>query len=60
MQNKVRTYRDFLSDHTSHLDDQDIFGIISCLCAKVLDSVLIAISQIVKPQAVLLRIYDLA
>lgn len=58
--NPVRSSQEFLCTCASHLKHQDILRIISRLCAKMLDLILIAIPQIIKAQTVFFRIHDLA
>ncbi len=56
----MRDHGDILCTWTSHLKNQDIFRRIGLLRAKVLNFVLIAAAQVVKPQAVFFRVHDLA
>ncbi len=58
--NPVRDHGDILCTWPSHLKHQDIFRGIGRFRAKVLNFILIAAAQVVKPQAVLLRVHDLA
>ena len=59
LQNLVRNYGDFLCACASHLEHQHICRVIGCLYPKMLDFVLVTVSQVVKAQTVLFRVHDL-
>lgn len=58
-QNLVRDCGDFLCTCASHLKHQHILRVVRCLCPKMFDLVLIAVSQIIKAQTVLSWVHDL-
>lgn len=60
LKDAVRSHRHFLCACVSHLNHQHIRRIIGFLCSKMFDFVFIAVTKVIKPQAILLRVHNLA